>query len=244
MKNMKDFLTGKSEEDVRKGLNKLSPEQRISKMIEFDAKILSDDEFIKLLDRIKSTKTYDISDPGFPFRNDKLDLKLYYACEYGSVKAVKYMLDKGAKYNGHQYQKVLLAFLKDHTDIAMIFMNKMREDDVLDKLSIRGNYCLIQACKNGNLKLVQELVKNKVDLIFPNNDPFKYACKSGNIELVKYLLNTNRINPSSGNNAALYSAFIEKKYNIVNFLLQDDSVIQKLEKDPTFKKTLMDAELL
>lgn len=50
MKNMKDFLTGKSEEDVRKGLNKLSPEQRISKMIEFDAKILSDDEFIKLLD--------------------------------------------------------------------------------------------------------------------------------------------------------------------------------------------------
>jgi len=235
MKNIKDFLIGKSEEDIKKVMNKLEPIKQLDKMIEYDTKLLSDDELINFLNNLK---------PNPNTTKNIIETQIHYACRYGSAKAVKYFLDKGAKYDDNNYQKVLLTFRNNQTDIAKVFIEKMKEDGVENKLTIVSNYCLRRACKNGNLILVKELSKNNVPLEYPYNDPFKYACKSGNVELVKFLLQDKKINASSGNNAALYNAFNDKSYDIVKLLLQDEKVIEKLKNDTTLEKMIKNVGLL
>jgi ankyrin repeat protein len=47
---------------------------------------------------------------------------------------------------------------------------------------------LVDACANGNLDIVKDLVKNGHNIHYQNELPLRWACYNGNIDVVKYLL--------------------------------------------------------
>ncbi|CAC5359830.1 unnamed protein product [Mytilus coruscus] len=65
---------------------------------------------------------------------------------------------------------------------------------MINERDAAGNIPLHLACKNGHLKIVNDLVKNKSFVYISNNDelkPFFHACENGFVDVAKYMLHNS-----------------------------------------------------
>jgi len=124
-------------------------------------------------------------------KNCKNALKFLIA---GNLSKIKTMIQKNKisineKING----KTLLdiAAKNDHLDIVEYLFNKGAKIQKKNSKNLHILHkLLISACKNGNLRLVKKLVKEKIPLTKKNsygNTPLDYACENNHAKVVKYI---------------------------------------------------------
>ena len=150
---------------------------------------------------------------------------LTYAVRNGDFDIVKYLIEHGAKVNGHPGQYVCINFVTNaaengHLDILKYLMEEMNAKC--------NNYALIKACEKGHLSIVQYLVENqKLDIHVGVEDPLRRAAELGHLEIVTYLVsrganvNANRENHSS----ALVYACKNNHFSVMKYLLEQGADI-------------------
>jgi ankyrin repeat protein len=82
----------------------------------------------------------------------------------------------------------------------------------------------IDACENGQLDIVKDLLSKCVDPSDCNNAAICWASHNGHLEVVKLLLYDPRVDPSDCNNYAIRFASINGHYEVVKLLLTDPRV--------------------
>jgi ankyrin repeat protein len=82
----------------------------------------------------------------------------------------------------------------------------------------------IDACENGQLDIVKDLLSKCVDPSDCNNAAICCASHNGHLEVVKLLLTNKRVDPSDCNNYAIRFASINGHIEVVKLLLQDSRV--------------------
>ena len=80
---------------------------------------------------------------------------------------------------------------------------------------------LIEACKEGNIERVKELLKQGVDPTADDNLAIIYASFFGHTDVVEALLQDGRADPTTENNYPIGIASAQGYTSIVSFLLQD-----------------------
>lgn len=100
---------------------------------------------------------------------------------------------------------------------------------------------LILAVERNDLELFKMLLKNpkidpsnggKREQTYSNfdNGALRIACSKGFYEIVKLLLNDKRVNPVTGKNYPLRNAYKNKHWNVVQLLIENDTVFNYDEK--------------
>jgi hypothetical protein len=91
----------------------------------------------------------------------------------------------------------------------------------------------INAIKTNDFKTVKSLLNNEE--FEPSAEDFNYAIRyaslNGHLEVVKLLLKDNRVDPSSSDCEALYSADFYQYHEIVDLLWKDKRVKQFIDKE-------------
>lgn len=169
--------------------------------------------------------------------------------EHGSVDPTfdDYKLLSIASFNG--YEDIIELLLVDNRTSAKIFSDpRINPNDFIREIwraakgrnrhsSYPGNFQIVgeppanmgilkghslrQACRNGDLDVVRQLLRrNDVDPACQNNLPLRLACRYGHECIVKALLQKSQsVDPSSRNNEAIRLASSAGHYRIVRHLL-------------------------
>ena len=85
----------------------------------------------------------------------------------------------------------------------------------------------IEACKIGDISVIERYIREGGDPSFANNTAIQWASVNGHTEVVKLLLSDKRVDPSADNNIAIRSASNYGHRDVVKLLLEDDRVIKK-----------------
>ena len=110
--------------------------------------------------------------------------------------------------------------------VALLLKEKNVDPSFESNLSIRS------AAYDGSFEIIKLLLNDKrVNPSDNNNDALIYASENGDLETVKLLIKDNRVDPSGDNNKAIQSAHLDKKYNVVSFLWNNEIVKNKLKND-------------
>lgn len=136
--------------------------------------------------------------------NEEDTVSLKYACEYGHIQIVDFLIKNNANINDSL--GIVVACEKGFIDIVKLLIDN----------GAKIEECLKYACKSGNLNLVKYLIEQKeVDVNEDNTLSLCYACKYNYIEIVKYLIEKN--------------ANIDDSYAMINACLHGyDDIVQLL----------------
>ena len=96
---------------------------------------------------------------------------------------------------------------------------------------------LYRACGTGNVEMVNRCIENGIDPSSYNNAAIRIACEGGYIDMseedyidvINRLLQDKRVDPSAESNSAIKNAIKYGKISVVDLLLQDKRVQQKLK---------------
>jgi ankyrin repeat protein len=80
------------------------------------------------------------------------------------------------------------------------------------------------ACKTGNVEMVQKYLKDGIDPSIPDNYAIQYACEIGHISIIDQLLQDSRVDPSADFNIVFQTACRYNHIDIVYLLLQDSRI--------------------
>ena len=109
----------------------------------------------------------------------------------------------------------------------------MKTSEILnltEKEKYEINEEFVNACWDGNLEKVKEILKGYCNPNFKLGSSIGYASQFGHLEIVKLLLERGA-DPSIDNNYAIRNAYYKNNKEIVRLLLQDERVRNSLSEE-------------
>jgi hypothetical protein len=100
------------------------------------------------------------------------------------------------------------------------------------------NYALFQSAENGNLNIVEILLKDyRLDPAHAFNRTIKFAAQKGHYDVVELLLKDKRVNPADYSNEAIKQCYNKEHMDIVYLLWNDQRIKDTLQNDnqPLYK---------
>ena len=175
----------------------------------------------------------------------RLGKDLYNACEYGNIKEVQLLIDKGAKVdlaNKHGWTPLFIACIICPINVINVVQLLIDNGAEINQVDKNGHTPLMMACNRGNVELSRLLLNNcaEVNNVINVNPPLcrctplMCACAQGNIHLVKLLLengaDVNRVvdileNGEIKDTTPLLCACSYGYFNIVQLLLDNGACI-------------------
>jgi hypothetical protein len=95
-------------------------------------------------------------------------------------------------------------------------------------VTVKNNQPIIEACKNGWIDIVDQMIKMKANPAAQGNYPIVVAAKGGFLKLVKYLMCFRCVNPSYDENYALDESLRNWHFDVAELLCSDGRVRQKI----------------
>ncbi|AKI79836.1 ankyrin repeat-containing protein [Acanthamoeba polyphaga mimivirus] len=119
---------------------------------------------------------------------------------------------------------VISLFIEDYYYLEKIFLlsceyHNLQIAEILVKMPINKERCLVSACKAGFLEIVEYLIKQDANINFLDGEPLITACKFGHLRVVDFLVN-NGANIHIRNNEPILSACSNGHVKIVDYLIE------------------------
>ena len=155
---------------------------------------------------------------------------LNFACKYGYLSIVEYLISKGADIeakNKYERTPIHVACLNGNLPIIEYFVSKGIGIDIKNEY---GQTPIHFACRFGHLNIVQYLIeKQHVDKDVKDDNDWTllhYACRNDQLDVVEYLiLQGADLNATDKNNQTpLHFACIKGHLNIVQYLIEKQHV--------------------
>ena len=138
-------------------------------------------------------------------------------------------LDKTTKVNN--YRNIIKFYIENNKqeELKTILKNTDRKKFLIEALNTvdkNGETLLFEACKQGNIEIVELLVENGADISATNNSnetPLFEACRQGNIEIVELLVkNGADISVINNNNETpLFEACRQQNTEVIDLLVKN-----------------------
>jgi hypothetical protein len=96
-------------------------------------------------------------------------------------------------------------------------------------VTVKNDQPIIEACKNGWIDIVDQMIKMKANPASQQNYTIVVAAKGGFFELVKYLMQFRCVDPSYDENYAFDEAIRNGHFGIAELLCSDGRVKQKVQ---------------
>jgi hypothetical protein len=134
-----------------------------------------------------------------------IDIGFQYACKYGHIEIVKYLISKKANFRINDNQGLIFACQKGFLEIVEYLVSL---EFILDAFILGFKY----ACQYGYVKILKFFVSLNLDIHIYNFQEFlNFACQNGHLEVLEYLLffiNLETVNYSI--DSLLATAFLKK----------------------------------
>lgn len=147
---------------------------------------------------------------------EQLNIALDWALRYGKEEVAKYLIEKGADINHRSYSPLSMASKYNMLNIVKLLIEKGADPKAHD------NWALAEAVSENNLDIARFLLEHGAN---STNQILRFAIYS-NIDMLKLL-----IEHGADNNKLIKYAEMEGISEIIDYLLKDDRVFNKLEKD-------------
>jgi len=171
--SIRDLMQPKSEEEILKSIDNLSPEELLKKSCS-----------IGYLNGIKLALEKGVD----PSVNNNYAIEI--AAINGHTEIVKLLLtDERVDPSDENNFAIIYASENGHTEIVKLLLNDKRVDP-----SANNNYAIIYASENGHIDIVRLLLTDeRVDSSAYDNSAIRYASENGYIDIVKLLLQDKRV---------------------------------------------------
>lgn len=105
------------------------------------------------------------------------------ACQWGHLAIVKYLVDKGVKFNWKLGCPLVVACKYGHMDVVKYLVS------IGGNIRVCGDYPLREACaRYGNIDVIKYLVSLGADIKVHNNYVLNTSCEIGDLAMVKFLV--------------------------------------------------------
>jgi len=243
--SIRDKMTPKSEEDIKKYLDKLTPNQKLiigakEGIFWLIKQTLEEGADIHYFDDIVLQLTIDEEGTNMELLKYILkkganvnaldDYALRYACEYGQLDVIELLLKYGANPHANSDYAIQIAEEDGRKDIIELFkkyghINESIRDKMIPKSEeemrkslehLDNGSKLLKGCSMGILWLVKELVEGGIDVNRAGSYALELAIIYNQYEIVEYLIN---------NGSYIHNRFIDeakdRKYHKILDLLLD-----------------------
>ncbi len=126
--------------------------------------------------------------------NEVGETALHYACIFGNLDVIKYLINSGADVNLKTTAgdtPLFYAVTKNHLHIIKYFVENLKSLNLnLNHQNDLGETAILIACKKGYTEIVRYLINNNVDLHAKSTDGcnlLHYVVCGGNLEIVKLI---------------------------------------------------------
>lgn len=145
----------------------------------------------------------------------KNDESLDLSCKYGHLEIVKYLVGKGADIHANNDSAIIHCAYNGHIDIIKFLIEKGADID--------SNHVTIfeNACINGRLDVIKFINEINPNFIIDINGLIVLACENGHLNIVKFLIE-NGIDIFFDKNYAIKMAIKNNHIEIIEFLLKYD----------------------